>query len=106
MIGRMRKKWFGSEGDWPWQDESPPDEYSFETPRVVTLLVPRDEFMAMVLRLPSIFDLPVLSLAHHEAGEPDKFILRDFDSDAAGIGQLYIECSGYDYARYKAMICM
>ena len=101
-ITQVRKKWYGDESAWPWNCDSP----TVERPRVITLAVPHEEFMEMACSLPSVYELPVLNLAFHEAGKPDTFIIRDFDNDSGTGMELFVERSGYDYARYKAMVCM
>jgi hypothetical protein len=69
------------------------------------LIIPYKEFREILFFIPSFGDFPVFTNAFKSAGEPDKFIIKCFDGGDTQAGdELYIERSGYDYPRYKAVL--
>jgi len=70
-----------------------------------TLIVPYEEFRNLLFFLPKFHELPIFTNAYKSAGEPNQFIVRCFDGgdDQAG-DELYIDRSGYEYARYKSAV--
>jgi len=76
-----------------------------ETIDICTLAIPYAEFRNIVFFLPKFDELPIFTNAFLSAGEPDKFIVKCFDGGSGQVGdELYVERSGYDYPRYKAVV--
>jgi len=64
------------------------------------LLVPREEFSALITDLPEFKTLPIMWSRWNALGKPTEFVVKCFETE----DELAVDTQGYDYARYKSAI--